>query len=184
MIPLMKRRLFTILSALSLLLCVATAALCLRSYWVDDFVSQMIPHQKDPNFYELWGQSVYGSVYLTYLTTSEPPMSGPASLRLSYYRSPSSETQVPRDTPARRWGFGYADHYQSETVWLPHWVIVLSTAVLPVMCLTSQARARKRRRRLTLGLCPNCGYDLRASPERCPECGEAIPADMERKPVL
>ena len=59
--------------------------------------------------------------------------------------------------------------------WLvaPHWSLALLTTILPAIWLY---RWRRQRRLASIGHCPSCGYDLRASQGKCPECGEAIPA--------
>ena len=55
--------------------------------------------------------------------------------------------------------------------------VLAAFATLPLVRLllgAARRRHRCRRRRLP-GLCPACGYDLRATPGRCPECGTIAP---------
>jgi len=51
---------------------------------------------------------------------------------------------------------------------IPYW---LTLAISAPLILPSWTAHRRRAKRSKLGLCPTCGYDLRAAPDRCPECG-------------
>jgi hypothetical protein len=77
----------------------------------------------------------------------------------------------PKSDP--RW---WRDNYRAWVV--PHWFLASLAGALPAWWLArhpprtwESPRARRRRAR---GLCPRCGYDVRATPARCPECGTVV----------
>lgn len=61
-----------------------------------------------------------------------------------------------------------------HTVWLPYWFAVGMSGAWTCIVLAAVIKARRATRRKQDGHCRQCGYDIRATPERCPECGLAI----------
>lgn len=56
----------------------------------------------------------------------------------------------------------------TDAVVIPHCAMVAVLSVIPAIWLW------RRRARYIPGTCAQCGYDLRATPERCPECGTPV----------
>ncbi len=63
----------------------------------------------------------------------------------------------------------------SFIAYVPLWGLILLPFVLLLI------RSRRRNRRLALGICDACGYDLRATPDRCPECGTIPPKRTQQR---
>ena len=77
-----------------------------------------------------------------------------------------------------RWGFRYNVYSDgSGYAWAPLWAV---GALAAAVAFAAGVFGWRPRRRVARGLCPGCGYDLRATPGRCPECGADAPVGSTR----
>jgi hypothetical protein len=145
----MPRRLLNCLTALSLLLCVAVAALWVRSYGCSDEITYRGPKE---------AVKIRSNGGTFYFIRSRFKLVIPGWSHIFNSRYYPAES-------------GWLD--RADVTWrAPYFSLFTWTALLPGWrYLLPWLRARRDRR--SPGVCRSCGYDLRATPERCPECGTA-----------
>jgi hypothetical protein len=164
----MKRRPLTILFVSSLALTIAASAFWIRSYWISDWLS-LIHRQRPGSVIGISIATLRGACASS-LQFSNGDYGDPRNTFLKYSpQSLQSYIMPPFKTSAPRWlGFGLSlEHHYFQLIlpfWFPTILLLSSTSLL----LTLLRRALRRQQQ---GLCPTCGYDLRASPSLCPECG-------------
>jgi hypothetical protein len=165
---------FNAAAAVSALLCVATCVLWVQSYragWLVNWSRPRTEFQAGAAKGQMWA---YGA--------SEPPGVFRGTLGFG------TERFAPPTDP-RKWGYGPREipyHFDvagfaagsgpyatvpgrsADVVIVPCWAVTLAMLLPPMLMLL---RVRRKRKRLGENLCPACGYDLRATPDRCPECG-------------
>jgi hypothetical protein len=77
---------------------------------------------------------------------------------------------------------GHRQTWATEQFDVRLWLVVTVFATIPsVRTVRFVHRALRQRGRGRAGLCPTCGYDCRATPDRCPECG-AVPNAQPARP--
>jgi hypothetical protein len=184
-LAIIRRRLFTALSLLSLLLCLATLALWLRSYYRVDVIEHVETSKEPLRWWSIQNHS--GHLQLSFISASSADAAAWRTFVPGYaytFQAPSSGARPSQAVDAwakegaastgRFLNFAFVIAKSPVDIrwfFIPHWFLAVLFAVLPALYLRSAIRSRKHRP----GHCPRCGYDLRATPQRCPECG-AVPA--------
>ena len=178
----LSKMIFSGLTIVSLLLCVATVVMWVRSGYAADIWTWGGAGR------EYWVRSDWGRFGVTSVGNATPrrthetssggyhgvlpgPKTGEhewAGVRFAWGRSMPGQIMGPT---LRVTGRGM---YWSAQVYHPILAVVLAWPLVPY-CLVCRRR-QTARKRLAAGLCCRCGYDLRASKEQCPECGSAVPA--------
>lgn len=189
---------FTLIAGLSLLIWLATVALWIASYWrIDTFALIWKTWKGDYQYTAsvLDVRMVRGYWQLLSETAEHSVMKPQNLAGMSEYEKWKHEhpeqwdamhtTLIPADLPPgqmlllaqpNRYGFGYLHAMNVAAGYTYHaraavlhfaWTSPLFL-ILPLRWLSKHMHKKWR---LSRGECPNCGYDLRASPDKCPECG-------------
>src|SRR6185437_4256830 len=185
----MKPRLLNLAAGVSVLLAVAIVAFWVCSYWRSNHLYYYFVSKSGTVSYQEIFISVQGVMDFSHdVTSARQPIPTTQRTRGFRYFSMLVDRGTDRFYDLKSgWhvlGFGYGRStynyprsgpreftWTRTTVIVPHVGVVIVLALLPAVAI---ARHRRRRHRDANNLCPTCGYDLRATPDRCPECG-AVP---------
>jgi hypothetical protein len=174
-----KRWLFNIAAALSLLICLAALILWRRSYPGEVYHTRVTGQFDEHTVQGVRGRFVWTTMYVTrafpVADLAEPPARSGSAL----WPPLATESRGAPWTVQWRYAWGTV-RLKTGDVRYPVWrsisvhygIPVFLGALLPAAWLLRLPQ-RRRRRRIQRGLCANCGYDLRATPHLCPECGSA-----------
>jgi hypothetical protein len=188
----MKRNLFAMVSAISLLLFVGTCALWVRSLSAPEHFAYAVAG----THLAYVVRSSDGVLYVGRQTYWDYER-GLSHGRFRYSAA-IDPLRLPSPT-ARRPVYGFGKFARSNYIWpgnlypgvampsnlsdvrylrddyraisFPHWLPALVFGALTVLATRRAWSAALLHARLRRGQCPACGYDLRATPGRCPECG-------------
>jgi hypothetical protein len=150
------RYFLNVVTALSLLLCVATVVVWIWSAVTEIRYEWLRSLGNDSHWAMFTVRN--GNIGLNWLNKGTDVS---ASARLSFNVHLSFFA-------IQRWD--YVDGRQ-WSLYLHALALSMAAAVVPSARIWRWRRRAALCRRRSAGLCPTCGYDLRASPDRCPECG-------------
>jgi hypothetical protein len=179
----MTRRLLNLVTAQSLLLCVLSTALWVRSYSVRDQWSYRWREVKsDHDTFGAYGRtSLGGQVWIGYWWQDNTYLRRPHegftadTWRVGSVHQQGRHFDRPVGVDPRAWRFGFGSIWYVQaangecSIIVPHWLL-LGISAAPAASVVARRRWSRRRPEVP---CPRCGYDLRATPGRCPECGTA-----------
>jgi hypothetical protein len=168
-----------ILASFSFLLLLIFLSLWIRSELQRDWMWVRIPHGSGQNrsHLRLDGDSNAGQLEITWQTWSQEQFdtirrNNELAERRFYHNSFDIQRREYWESypPVflNKLGFNYYTDSRHTSVYFPCWFACLLTGALPGIWFL---RRQRRRGRVARGLCPLCGYDLRATPGLCPECG-------------